>query len=295
MKGRQEKVMSKTTKTSRFRLTDRLPAWTQTGWCMMLIWVLLIAGVIVGVRLSLPTLTQRATAAAENAPLTVRFPGAPTWYGGTLKKYLTDLVTACVQSDGLNRDGLIEARNILIGTGCFSEVRQVRRTQTSVVEVDAVFLEPYALIQDAQGTRLVDPTGALLPSFYQPGEGLHFIAITGVLFPRPETVGATWEGSDVIAAIELVGLLDQRHWRKQIARIDMTGFDRGRPIVLITNTGTRIVWGAPTGKERALEALSERKLAYLEHQFNRTGRVDGGEVGTLDVTSPNVMLRYTSE
>ena len=261
----------------------------------MLLWILVIACIIILIRVSLPALTQRAAAAAEAGPLTIQFKNAPSWYGGTLEEYLTDVVTACVQSDVLRRDGLIDARNMLIGTGCFTEVRQVRRTQASVVEIDAVFLEPYALIEDAEGTHLVDPSGALLPSFYQPGKGLHFIAITGVLFPRPQVVGDTWEGSDVIAAIELVGLLDRMPWRKQIARIDMTGFDRGRPIVLISDTGTRIVWGAPTGKERALEALSERKLAYLEHQFKRTGRVDGGEGGTLDVTSPNVMLRYTSE
>lgn len=272
-----------------------MPSWTQTAWFTTLIWLFVIAGVIIAIRASLPAMTQRATAAAEMGPLTVRFKSAPTWYGGTLENYLTDIVVACIQPDGLSRDGLIEARDILIGTGCFSEVSQVRRVRTNVVEIDAVFLEPYALIEDDQGAHLVDPTGALLPSFYQPGKGLHFIAITGVLFSRPATVGKTWEGSDVIAAIELVGLLDQCTWREQIARIDITGFERGRPIVLVSDVGTRIVWGAPAGKERALEALSERKLAYLDHQFKRTGRVDGGERGTLDVTSPNVMLRYTTE
>ena len=147
---------------SRFSIQDRLPAWTQSAWVTTLIWLLVVAGIIVAIRASLPAMTQRATAAAEVGPLTVRFTNAPSWYGGSLEQYLTDIVAACVQPDGLRRNGLIEARNILIGTGCFSQVDQVRRSQTNVVEVDATFLEPYAMIEDDQGTHLVDPTGALL-------------------------------------------------------------------------------------------------------------------------------------
>ena len=62
-------------------------------------------------------------------------------------------------------------------------------------------------------------------------------------------------------------------------------------LVLVTDTGSRIIWGSAPGQETPLEALWERKLVRLDHLFSASGRVDQHHSGEIDLTDASVVVR----
>lgn len=178
---------------------------------------------------------------------------------------------------------LNEIRDALMDEGWFDSIEQVRLVRSDLIEVQATFVVPYAVIRDERLDHLIDPFGKLLPRSYQHGTAPQFIAIDNVHFDRPHRLGRKWEGTDVTAALRLLRTIEQQEWRGQVESVDVSHYHEDGQISLMTKDGNRIIWGSPPGEEVALEALADFKLHLLDEQFKRSGRIDGG-FSTLDLT-----------
>jgi hypothetical protein len=221
----------------------------------------------------------------------VRFVDAPRWFNGDLSQHLLQTAEMHLAGDPMRRDDLVACREALLATGWFESVAQVRRVAPDQVEIEAVFVRPYAVLRDAEGDHLVDVVGRLLPLKYDLGARTSFITITGAHFHRPQQCGEVWEGADVIAALRLLNVIDQQPWRNQVTHVDVTNHLSGEPIRLKTDKDTSIIWGNAPGEEAALEVLAEGKLRRLNYMFEKYHRVDAGETGgELDITNEKAVL-----
>ena len=180
---------------------------------------------------------------------------------------------------------LVAVRSELLNTGWYERIDQVRRVRHDRIDIHGVFVDPYAVVRDVQGDHLVDPRGKLLPRTFPVGMADKFVVITNSRFTRPGRPGMQWEGADITAALRLLQLIESHPWREQVAQVDISGVSRGQPLKIITDRGSRIVWGSAPGEETALEAMVERKLHYLNHAFREYGHIDMGHAGTIDITS----------
>jgi len=267
-----------------------------------LAWVVAVGGVITAWAMGVPRLQAFASQRARVNQVTVTFVNPPPWFNGELQESLTMTAELQLQSgDPLRRDELVAVKEALLNTCWFDSITQVRRAKLDVVEVEAKFVRPYAVIRDARGHHLVDDQGKLLPKFWklseQParrdaetGQKRPIISITGPRFDRP-AVGEAWEGTDVAAGLRLLQVLDRQPWRDQIKEVDVSAYLDDGPIRLITEIGGVIVWGGAPGEEPALEILAEEKLRRLKYLSDHYKRVDCGQVAEWDITGEKTVVR----
>jgi hypothetical protein len=131
------------------------------------------------------------------------------------------------------------------------------------------------------------------------------VEITGVPAHRLtwRSVGTKWDSEDVVAAVELLALLDKmdkevvpdKPLLAEIKSIDMSNFQGRRSssqphIVLYAKDGTEIRWGAQKGAwQRYLEAKDEEKLTLLYNTYQELGTVQlkAAQKGTfIDLVKP---------
>lgn len=252
-------------------------------------WLGATAAIIVGWIYGVPRLEARvAQQAVVNADrvVDVHFIGAPSWVSGELESMLAMTARAQLSPDPFARHDLVRARDALLETGCFESVQQVRRANEQLVEVQATFLEPYALVEHDGRGWLIDRHGRLLPPSYRAGAQAHFITIRGVRYSTPAEPAAYWEGTDVTAALRLIRLLETRPWSGQVDAVNMNGFMNGEPIRLVTNRGTELIWDSPPGDEQAGEVTAEEKIRRLQYLFDQFGHIDAGYDAQLDLSDP---------
>jgi hypothetical protein len=254
-------------------------------------WVAAIAGMVAAWVIGVPRLQASASHERFSYNITVRFLNPPRWFNGDLADHLRQTAEINLGGDPLRRDDLVACRDALLQTGWFESIKQVRRVNTDVVEIDGQFCRPYTVVRDAEGDHLVDVVGRLLPLKYEHGAKTNFTAISGTHFPRPQVCGEVWEGADVIAGIRLLQLIEQQSWRHQVVEIDVSGHVRGESIRLKTDSGAAIVWGGAPGEEPALEVLADGKVKRLNFLFEKYGRIDAGETsGELDITNEKAVV-----
>ena len=249
-------------------------------------WMAVLGAGVVAWAVGVPALEARAMARESGEDVRVRFLDAPAWMNGDLEAHLVLTARQQLRSDPLQRVDLADARTALLATGWFIDVRQVRRVTSALVEIDAEFVQPYAMVRDFEGDHLIDPNGRLLPRSTPVGQSGRFIVIRGVSEPRPRRAGQLWTGDDITAALRLKRLIDTRPWSHQVVGIDTGGFADRRQLRLVTDKGHRIVWGRPPGEETAGEVDTDRKVYYLDYPFEHFGHIDGGYEGNLDITDP---------
>lgn len=253
-----------------------------------LTWLIAAVAAIAGWIYGVPRLEARVSQGAINhaQPFEVEFNGAPGWVNKDLKNTLSDIVRIHVGPDPLMQQDLIQARAALLETGCFESVAQVRRTGDDSIAVDAAFLEPYAVVDYAGRSWLIDNKGRLLPPSYRLSDRAHFITIAGVHYAQPPQSAVQWEGTDIAAALRLIQLLQPQVWAGQVDTIDMTGFMQGKPIRLITDQKSTLIWESAPGDERAGEVTATEKIRRLQFLFDRRGHINGGYQSELDLTDP---------
>ncbi|MAA52739.1 MAG: hypothetical protein CMJ41_06935 [Phycisphaerae bacterium] len=251
----------------------------------------LVVGCALVVILMLARNPLRATAHPPVESVTIRFVDAPTWIGDSLHQHLTDIVAPWLLNTPLDRTALINAREALIASGCFAEVRQVRRAGDQVVEIEGRFLRPSARVLDNGSSLLVDREGFVLPGGYRVGDASHLVQVIAPNYRSPEHAGQRWPGDDMAAALLLLDTIKDRDWYEQIAAIDLTEFRVRQQLVLVTDLGTRIIWGSMPGRETPMEAMSSDKIQRLEWFHTHHGRVDQHHRGIIDVTDAGIVTK----
>lgn len=195
---------------------------------------------------------------------------------------VSDLMTREWTDDHLCRD-LAER---LEASAWVSLVNFARRTGDARIEVSAEYREPAALIQLGDEFRLVDFEGVRLPGTYLYNPAWKIIQ--GLSEPPPEP-GQVWTGDDLIAGLDVLGVLANEPFSDQVTAVLVDNFGGRRDrhascIELSTDrAGGRIHWGSAPGMEIA-ENRVDQKLAILRANFQQTGRVDAGHP-IIDITT----------
>lgn len=226
----------------------------------------------------------------QEPPFSVRFVSFPAWAHGDLEATLLQRAAALLAQDPLRRDDLVAVRESLLATGWFEQIDQVRRTREGLVEIDARFAEPVAVVRDKEARRdyLVDSRGRLLPGSFPAGEAAGLVVVIGVRASRPASAGRSWQGQDLEAALSVLRLLRPRPWADQVARIEVT--HEAQELHLISDRGCTIIWGRPPGVPHAGEVTPTRKLQYLDYHHREYGHIDRS-MSELDIRGDVVIGR----
>jgi hypothetical protein len=168
--------------------------------------------------------------------------------------------------------------------------REYEKTPGDTLEIDCDFRAPIALVKWETFYWLIDGDGILLPEQYTQadlkkvmydGNHLNLRIIEGIATSPPES-GQKWQGQDLAAAIEMVGLLYGKPYADEIERINVTNFSgrqdpREAQIVLITRYQTQVRWGRPIhAADFRIEVEPAQKLDYMARLVKQFGRVDAG-------------------
>jgi len=262
--------------------------WRRTG--AAILWVVGLGGVVAGWMLGVPRLEAYAERNLPEQQIQIVFHNAPPWMQGQLRQRLEATARHQLSEHSLARGELVAVREALQQFGWFEQIHQVKRVSVSRIEIDAGFVLPYALIRDADGDHLVDPSGDLLPRSYPSGRASGFVVLLNPRYDRPTRPGEAWEGAEITAGLRLLRVIHEQPWRDQVVAIDLAGYHRDQQLTLITDRNTRIVWGSAPGDEMPGEALVEQKLHYLDHHHDRHGHIDRNHDDTVDITSPIAVI-----
>jgi len=129
---------------------------------------------------------------------------------------------------------------------------------------------------------------------------MRYRLITGVRADAPEP-GQPWEGRDLRAGIEMLTLLRDEPFWKQISAVSVRNFQgrsdpRGPHIEIVTTSpgpgriAGRIRWGSALGQEIE-EPTPEEKLATLRANYHQYGRVDCNKLW-IDVSTQRGSFLY---
>jgi hypothetical protein len=250
-------------------------------------WGVGVAAVVLGSWLGVPRLRAAVSEAQWADSVAIEFADAPVWVEDDLRDKLILTARAQLSGDPLAGDELMLVHRALLNEGWFESIEQVRRVAADRVRVEATWVKPFALVRDDEGDHLIDPYGTLLPrTFPHDGAAAAWIVITGPRYDRPQRPGAQWDGADIAAALRLLRLIDQQPWLGMVRSIDVSKYVPDGDLEMITDRGSRILWGSAPGDEEAGEAAPKRKLMYLQYQAEHYDHIDGGHAGLIDITSP---------
>lgn len=164
----------------------------------------------------------------------------------------------------------------LANVGWVAKVRFVRRTADARFEVSADYRHPLGLVHHDGKFFLVDRAGVRLPGIYRYDP--RWKLIDGIRH-SPAAPGEAWKGNDLQAGLAIIAALHSRPFDSQITAVLVDNF-AGRidpaqsHVELATDrAGGRIRWGSAPGSEIEENSL-DQKLAILQANFARTGRVD---------------------
>lgn len=275
---------------------------------LALVWV----GIVVAAAVGAAPLRDRVSdlraapvvANIEYPPIAGSDDPAATWLPASERRRLEHLVTQTVSDDVFDRESLERLRAIFAASGWFSGPVEIRRFAENVVRVRGDWRTPFAAVRVNDRDHLVSPRGELLPLAYPAGgAGPTIPVITGARFGPPENqargfaYGERWKGGDVPSAIALLVELRRAfsptpQIMRQIAGVDCAAFGGREGLAIITDQGTRIVWGSAPGEERPGEARAQEKLARLVDLAGRpggNGRIDAG-ARQITVSGPHVYI-----
>ncbi len=250
----------------------------------------------------------------SQGPLTVRFnwpvhattPVAPdgsrrSWLPLKVQQDLADLALSQLTGSTTDGDALARTAQAMEQSGWFESIESVRRADGNAVEIIGHWRTPVAVVRVAgplgQVDRLISAKAQLLPIDYPAGTtAMRYIL--GAARPAPEQFGEEWEGSDVQAGLKLLAYLYPSTVYGQVAGIDVSQYAAARKLVIVTDTGAKVVWGAAPQDWAPSEPSPDQKLKWLVHlksgpEFGR--RIDAGRP-LVDITSPRgIMIDQSSE
>lgn len=184
--------------------------------------------------------------------------------------------------DPLSRQTLAAIGTDMLATGLFEEVRAVRRRPGGVIEIQGAWRRPTAAVRHDGHDQLIGPGAEVMPVRLSAGQR-SIRVILGVAFNPPTRSDGTpayaeaWPGEDVQAGLLVLEQLRDRAYWHQVKAIDVSGHLRSQRVEIITDRGSRVVWGAAPGTFKPGEVGTERKLQHLQALFERYGRIDAGQ------------------
>ena len=209
---------------------------------------------------------------------------APEWLEPAVRQRLQVLTAKPIGSDPLQRDGLLEAARSLKADPWIAEVNQVRRVPGGVVQVEADYRTPAAVVAGSRGYHLVDRQGVWLEDL-EDREGSRWNRMPLITGLTPDALSAPrrrWAGESFDAALDLAETLATEPYADQVTAIDVSHRDlKGRLWLVLYTDGPAIIWGLPPGQEQSIEPDAAVKLGALrDWAYAQGGRIDAR--GTAD-------------
>jgi len=250
----------------------------------------LCLGVLAGATLGLRPLEARAAATiSRGAPgVSIRWPRIKdkenaTWMARDEQEHLLTVArnAAAEDEEPFTPATLERVSRALAASGWFNGYPTARRVSVGTIEVSGEWRVPAAVVRAGDHDHLISWSATPLPPAYSPGASPYPVIINAAKGPPTSASGArtfdsAWQGEDVGAALELIGVIMDQAWFPQVAGVDVAQYGTDRTLVLVTRAGTRVVWGGRASKPRPGEVSTADKLARLAQLFRDTKRIDGG-------------------
>lgn len=284
---------------------DDTPWWKTTSFWASMMTVCLVITVITGIIGGDAALTAQAGLNRTKPPQVIMpWPTDPStpprpdgsvrsWLPEPIQMSLMDIATSKITGNPLDREALVEAKEALLATGWFSEIRSISRRPGNQVVIDATFRAPVAAVRTLDGLRTVAASGELLDIRYdRPPPGMPLIL--NPRLPAPDTLGAPWAGDDVQAGLKLLAYIYHQNpgVYSQIRGVDVGQHHRIGRLVLLTDIGAQIIWGAAPTAFAPSEPPPEQKIAWLDmlrKSPNFGKRIDANRP-VIDITSPRGIM-----
>jgi hypothetical protein len=248
---------------------------------------------------------EERVAAIQSDPIEVSFQwpttrGAhQTWVPPTVRADLTQIVKASVSMDPFDERSLERAHDLLIWTGWFTRVDGVKRMPGGIIDIAGQWRTPAAVVSREGRDYLVGVDTAVmrLPEGASAPTGMFRILNPLADAPRdPDSglilYGRPWHFDDVQHAIDLLELVARLPEADSIVAVDLSDYPRKGHLSLITNTGCRLVWGAPLDEPVPGEASVERKMAHLGAILDPARRLDRGQ-SRIEIFTDRVVIDGT--
>jgi hypothetical protein len=269
---------------------------------------LLIAGMVGGWLLLKPALVERVAAShAELVDVQIEVPltaDGRDIISLEIVHWVRALVLERATNNTFATEDLESARRTVLSTGWLRPDLTIERRPQGIIAVSGSWRRPVAVVHDGPDRYLVGSDGAplFLPVGFAVPSTAYTIRNPSNPPPRRETrrderwhveiaYGEPWPGSDVQAAIDLLGLVEQSEIRTQVMGVDLAAFPADGHLVLITDTGSRIVWGSPANPDGTVppgeQPIAER-LRRMEAFLHTHRRIDAGHANLL-IYTPTTM------
>jgi hypothetical protein len=183
---------------------------------------------------------------------------------------------------GLSRSPLERVGDALAASGWFEGTPKVRRGDESTIIVEGEWRVPAAVVRKDDKDYLISWDAKPMPPVYDADEAKSMRVITGPALGPPMNQDGTrdfasgWAGEDIAASLELLALMLDKPWAKQVAGIDASDYSAHGLLSLVTPEKTRVVWGGRPSKPLMGEVSTAQKLAYLGQLMHDCKRIDAG-------------------
>ncbi|MCK4871454.1 MAG: hypothetical protein KAS72_01900 [Phycisphaerales bacterium] len=213
-----------------------------------------------------------------------------------------------VSADPFDLGSLRELCEYIERTGWAKAGVSATRLPGDIVEIEAQWRYPSWVVRRAGSDYVIGDDYGLLPLVAgAEGESFRFLDgtalryITGELPEPPRdsvsglAYGVQWPGTSLRDAVHLLEFLQPEAdiwWQVAGVRIEPGAWEN--ELVIVTDTGSRIIWGRPPGEGGGLEISDDVKLAHLKAAKRHTGRIDWRE-SLIDVRTEQFEIDRTAQ
>lgn len=185
----------------------------------------------------------------------------------------------------------------LMRSGWVSQIHEIKRLDEGVIEIKAAWRSPGAVVREGAQDYLIASDGRRLRLSWR-ADLSPFPVIRGAYDANTLAVvpGEVWPSPSIQAGLEVLNLLREQLpgslGSDQIRGVEVSAYDKFKRVVLLTDKGTRVVWGR-TPSDPVPDAVStEAKLNQLRYlrqnpEFGR--RIDAGRT-LIDISSGPVLV-----
>lgn len=167
-----------------------------------------------------------------------------------------------------------------------AEVRRVRAL-TGGLEVELSYRRPVCMVElppngGKRGLYAVDAEGTLLPSrdfLDEPKKAVAYPRLGGFVPAEVARVGAKWPDARIVAGARVAVVLNDAWQKLKLAKIapqaSVEATAATPTFELLTQDGSRIVWGGAPGSEAKGEMPANKKIAALMDYIADHGSLEG--------------------